>query len=75
MIELSETTKRQAGDCLPENVVIQLPEEVSFDLRRNDLSDLGKIWEGWSAARRQQFSHRYGHIGFLAMVSVMLSYV
>lgn len=46
VIELSETAQRRAGDCLPENTVIPLPEKVSLDLRRNDLRALEKVWKG-----------------------------
>jgi hypothetical protein len=39
VIEQSENAQPQFGDCLPEDVAIALPEEVSLDLRQNERTE------------------------------------
>ena len=66
VIELSETTQRRASLRSPTSH--SLLEKVSLDLiwsylRRKDWRALEKVWKGWSATRKQQFSRKFGHIG------------
>ena len=47
-----------------------LPERVSTDLKRNDLSQLEEIWKRIKEPGKQRFTENYGQIAYLILVKV-----
>ncbi|KAG8480194.1 hypothetical protein CXB51_024932 [Gossypium anomalum] len=63
-------TQREKGDSLVEGCVANLPEQVTVNVRQNNLEDLVRIWNQWDSDTRGIFTERYGDIAHLITIRV-----
>ncbi|KAG8492229.1 hypothetical protein CXB51_009894 [Gossypium anomalum] len=63
-------TQRDKGDSLVEGCVVNLPEQITVNVRQNNLEDLVRIWNQWDSDTKGIFTERYGDIAHLITIRV-----
>ncbi|KAG8471622.1 hypothetical protein CXB51_036694 [Gossypium anomalum] len=63
-------TQRDKGDSLVEGCVANLPEQITVNVRQNNLEDLVRIWNQWDSDTKGIFTERYGDIAHLITIRV-----
>ncbi|KAK5770686.1 hypothetical protein PVK06_046839 [Gossypium arboreum] len=63
-------TQRDKGDSLVERCAANLPEQITVNVRQNNLEDLVQIWNQWDSDTRDIFTERYGDIAHLITIRV-----
>ncbi|KAG8492686.1 hypothetical protein CXB51_010330 [Gossypium anomalum] len=61
---------RDKGDSLVEGCVANLPEQITVNVRQNNLEDLVRIWNQWDLDTKGIFAERYGDIAHLITIRV-----
>ena len=64
----SEDVLRVEGNCLVDDYVSLLLEEVHIDLAQNKLTELAGLWELVSGPNKTRFYDQYGQIASLIIV-------
>ena len=64
----SEDVLRVEGNCLVDDYMSLLLEEVHIDLAQNKLTELAGLWELVSGPNKRRFYDQYGQIAFLIIV-------
>ncbi|KAG8474131.1 hypothetical protein CXB51_033828 [Gossypium anomalum] len=63
-------TQRDKGDSPVEGCVANLPEQITVNVRQNNLKDLVRIWNQWDSDIKGIFTERYGDIAHLITIRV-----
>ncbi|KAG8490335.1 hypothetical protein CXB51_015948 [Gossypium anomalum] len=63
-------TQRDKGDSLVEGCAANLPEQITVNVRQNNLEDLVRIWNQWDSDTKGIFTERYGDIAHLITIRV-----
>ncbi|KAL1148157.1 hypothetical protein V6Z11_A10G106500 [Gossypium hirsutum] len=63
-------TQKAKGDSLTEGCTSNLPEQVTTNVRQNNLEDMTRIWKQWDSDTRGIFTEKYGDIAHLIAVNV-----